>query len=145
MNCPRCKKELKRSKLKGIEVDRCPACEGTWLDIQELDQLEDVVLDVDELKGTMIFDSEKDDINCPVCNLPMKKFKYRLYDLILDFCEKQHGYWLDKGEEKRVLELMRQEIKDINNTAKAEEKWAQVVRKVKSPSFWSKLEFLMKR
>ena len=40
MKCPRCSSELKLVRYKDIEVDRCPTCEGLWLDHAELDQLE---------------------------------------------------------------------------------------------------------
>ena len=54
MNCPRCKAELKTEQYEGIEIDRCPDCAGMWLDYPELDQLEDIVLEQDEVKGTLI-------------------------------------------------------------------------------------------
>lgn len=144
MNCPRCKAKLKREQYEGIEVDRCPDCGGMWLDYLELDQLEDIVLDEDEVKGTMIFSSRTSEISCPKCGGPMKAFNYRLYDLELDFCEKLHGFWLDRGEEKRVLELMERRIKDLKRSARAEAEWADFLRKAKSKSFVERLKGLFR-
>jgi ribosomal protein L37AE/L43A len=55
MDCPRCKTALRIEDYRGIEVDRCPQCQGMWLDYGELDQLEDKVLDKDDLKGTLVY------------------------------------------------------------------------------------------
>ena len=144
MDCPRCNVELRTEQYKGIEVDRCPNCGGMWLDYPELDQLEDIVLDEDEVKGTMIFSSRTSDISCPKCQGSMKAFKYRLYDLELDFCEEGHGFWLDAGEEKQVLELMRKRIKDVKRKADAEVEWGNFLRKAKSKSFFDKVKELFR-
>lgn len=39
MNCPRCGVDLKKEPYEGVEVDRCPACWGTWLDKGEFARL----------------------------------------------------------------------------------------------------------
>jgi Zn-finger nucleic acid-binding protein len=35
--CPRCKKSLTAERVEGIEIDRCPRCDGIWLDAGEYD------------------------------------------------------------------------------------------------------------
>ncbi len=48
MKCPKCGMELIKVDYRGIEVDKCSACEGVWLDAGELDavaKLEKSVLD----------------------------------------------------------------------------------------------------
>lgn len=144
MRCPRCGTELRTEEHKGIEVDRCPDCRGLWLDYTELDQLEDVVLDKDEVKGTLAYSPRPSDISCPRCEGPMKAFNYRAWDLELDLCEKQHGFWLDQGEEARVLELMETRTKRLDRKASAEAEWANFLRRVKSKSFLDKLKGLFK-
>ena len=145
MNCPRCNSELKVENYKGIEVDRCPQCQGIWLDYGELDQLEDTVLDKDEIKGMMMYSPLKGELPCPKCGVAMQCFNYRAWNLELDFCEQGHGTWLDAGEEKRVLELMEQRIKDLDRKAKAEAEWGDFLRKVGSPSFFDKVKGLFRR
>ena len=120
MKCPRCKAELVVEDYQGIEVDRCPNNEGMWLDHGELDQLEDTVFDEDKLKGSLMLRSFEGKLECPKCDKSMQRFYYRAYNLELDFCEDGHGWWLDTGEERRVLELMEQRIKDLDRKAKAE-------------------------
>ena len=144
MNCPSCHGILVARNYKGIRVDGCPACKGMWLDVAELDQLEDKVLDEDDMKGTLIFSLSDSNRMCPKCGNQLRKFKYRLYDLELEMCEQQHGYWLDAGEEKRVLELMKSEIKAIKDKDKAEAQWTQLLGTLRHPSFVNKLVYLLR-
>jgi len=145
MNCPRCNSELKVEDYEGIEVDRCLGCQGMWLDYGELEQLEEVVLDEDEITGTIVFSRFKGELLCPKCGKAMQRFNYRAYDVELDFCEQGHGTWLDAGEEKRVLELMERRIKNIERKAKAEAEWGDFIKKLGSPSFFGKLKGLFRR
>ena len=39
MRCPKCGMELKEIPVRGVEVDRCFNCNGTWLDAGELEKL----------------------------------------------------------------------------------------------------------
>ena len=145
MNCPRDNAELKVEKHKGIEVDRCPVCSGMWLDYGELDELEDTAFDKDEMKGSLMFRSFDGELACPKCQGRMQRFNYRAYDLELDFCEHEHGVWLDAGEEKRVVEIMTQRIKDLNRKSKAEGEWDSFLAKLGSPSFISKAKRLFRK
>ena len=144
MRCPRCEGELQQDKLQGIQVDRCTSCEGLWLDYAELDQLEDTVLDDDHAKGSLMFRSSPGKLRCPRCQQPMRAFNYRAYELELDFCESEHGWWLDRDEEKRVLELMEQRIKNLARKGTAEQEWARFLRNAKSKSFLEKFKGLFR-
>ncbi len=144
MNCPRCSARLELETYKGIEVDKCPKCEGMWLDHSELDELEDAVMDEDQIKGTMMFRSQGSDLLCPNCQSHMQWFRYRHYDLEMDFCEAEHGFWLDKGEEKRVLEIMDRRIKDLQRSTSAEVEWGKFLKRVNSKSFMDKLKDLFR-
>jgi Zn-finger nucleic acid-binding protein len=138
MKCPNCSSTLTTATLKGIEVDRCPNCQGTWLDFQELDALEDTVFNKDEQKGSVILRTDPGTMRCPKCDKQMKKFRYRLYDLELDFCE-DHGFWLDKGEETRVVSIMKEEVKKTAREFDLEDQWSKTLRMLKSKSFKAKL------
>jgi len=144
VNCPKCNNPLKGKSYKGIEVDACEKCEGMWLSFEELDQLEDTVFSQDEFKGTTIFSTFPSKLACTVCGKPMKSFKYRYYDLELDFCDNQHGFWLDKGEEKRVLELMQREQESLGRKFDLEETWTKTLRNLKSKDFFSRLRDLFR-
>ena len=142
MQCPKCRNALERTSYRGIEVDRCTSCSGMWLDLQELDQLEDKAFDEDDLKGTAVFSSSPTELLCPHCGSHLRKFKYHLYDLELEFCENKHGYWLDSDEENRVLELMKDRKKDMRRKYSAEADWERTLERLRSPSFFDKLKDL---
>ena len=145
MDCPRCKVTLSVEKHKGIQVDRCPGCEGMWLDYDELDQLEDTVMENDQQKGTMMFKSFGSELSCPRCKAPMKWFRYRQYDLEMDFCEAEHGFWLDKGEEKRVREIMEQRTRNLRRSASAEVEWDRFLSSFGSKSFMDNIKRMFRR
>ena len=60
------------------------------------------------------------------------------------FCPNQHGYWLDKDEDTRVLELMRTEEQHLQNKLVAEDKWSTMLRHMRSGSFLGKLRDLFR-
>lgn len=142
MKCPKCNVKLETSKYRRIEVDKCPNCEGIWLDIDELDQIEDKAFDLDELKGNVIFSSSPTNLQCPKCSSELRRFQYRLHDLHLEVCENQHGYWLDKDEERQIIKLMKERKKDMRRKYKAEQEWDDFLEDIKSPSFFQKLKTL---
>ena len=144
MDCPRCGSALKAEKYKGMDVDRCVSCEGMWLDYPELDQLEDTALDEDELKGSMITRATESELTCPRCHRGMQQFRYRYNELWLDVCEAEHGFWLDKGEEKRVTEIMEQRIKDMKRSTGAEQDWARLLGRVRRRSLIKRIKDFMK-
>jgi Zn-finger nucleic acid-binding protein len=125
-----------QTKRDDIEVEYCPSCRGMWLSRQELEELEDEVFDLgDDEKGTLIFSATTTNRKCPQCSKPMKRFKYRLYDLEVDFCEDGHGFWLDADEDKRILELMKQEEADLERKVFAEDRFAVGLQYMRSGSF----------
>ena len=134
MNCPKCETELVQKYYKGmIEVDSCPNCRGMWLDVNELDRLEDVIFDDDARKGSLIHSQTRSDFRCPHCAGTMFEFQYRLYDLKLEYChEKGHGFWLDAEEDERVMGIMRQRSADIQRKDDAEMEWKQVLKNMHS-------------
>ena len=144
MRCPRCEGELRQEDLKEIKVDRCSSCKGLWLDYGELDQLEDTVLDDDHAKGSLMFRFSPGELQCPRCQKPMRAFNYRAYNLELDFCENEHGWWLDSGEEKRVLELMGKRINDLSRSVSAQQEWGRFLKNAKSKSFLDKFKGLFR-
>lgn len=139
MKCVKCSSMLTHDKLHGIDVDTCPDGHGTWHDAHELDQLEDTAYDEDDLKGSMIFRQVEAEEVCPHCQGNLQRFQYRLSELYLDYCPDGHGYWLDAGEEKRIVELMNIREADIKRKASAEADWANMLQKLRRPSFLDKL------
>jgi len=139
MNCPNCNHKLALQEYQSMTVDKCSNCGGTWLDFKELDQLEDTVLNDDELKGTLVWDKKPSNRKCPKCNKKMTGFNYRLNDLYLEYCDEMHGYWLDKDEEERVIEEMKESNQRLEKKYNIEEKWTNHLKRLQSPSFFNKL------
>jgi Zn-finger nucleic acid-binding protein len=145
LKCPKCNSDLIPTIRHKIEVNYCQSCKGMWLESQELEQLEDEVFDFGEhAKGTLIFNSTPTATKCPECNALLKRFKYRLYDLEMDFCENQHGYWLTDDEDTRVLEVMKKEEADLERKLLAEDKWAAILKHMRSGSFLNKIRDLFR-
>ncbi len=141
MKCPKCGAELVTKPYRGImEVDECPNDHGMWLDLDELDKLEDVVFEDDAWKGSLVDNDRLSDYKCPHCGRPLHQFQYRFYDLTLEYCvEGRHGFWLDAGEDERVIELMRQRQKDLKKKFSAEAEWGKAVRRFRSKSLFDDL------
>ncbi|HEX4097939.1 MAG TPA: zf-TFIIB domain-containing protein [Caulobacteraceae bacterium] len=142
MKCPNCSAELALAKRDGVEMEVCPACNGMWLSQQELTELEDEAYDLGK-KGTLVFDPEPSSRRCPACDQGLKRFHYRDYDLELEFCETGHGFFLDAGEDKRVLELMRKEEANLKRAFGAEDHWSAHMRHWRSGSFMDRLKNLL--
>jgi Zn-finger nucleic acid-binding protein len=126
MKCPRCHADLvPEQEYHGIVVDRCPSCDGRWLDLDELDQLEATVPSTpEERRATIRYEERRSDLHCPVCGKEMTAFDYRAYNLELDTCD-DHGFWLDAGEEARVREIIAERVHDLARAASAEESWGR--------------------
>ena len=145
MKCPNCDAELMQKTRDGVEMEVCPSCNGMWLTPQELVQLEDEVFDFgDDEKGSLMLGSSTTPRKCPECAKPLKSFQYRLYDLEMDFCEDQHGFWLEADEDKRVLELMKEEEKNLGRKVLAEDRFAAHLRYLRSGSFMDRMRDLAK-
>ncbi|MQF68779.1 hypothetical protein FIM12_00375 [SAR202 cluster bacterium AD-804-J14_MRT_500m] len=146
MNCPRCKDtRLELTDLRGIEVDRCVVCRGIWLDHHELDELEDKAMDQGRSKGTLTYFKRDSDIGCPKCGMGMITFNYRAHDLPIDLCEQGHGYWLDPGEDEKVLGVLRERVKDLNRSSSAEASWLRAKTVRQSKSMFSKIKDYFRR
>ncbi len=132
MNCPKCSSPLVKKFYKGmLEVDACPNCRGMWLDFNELDQLEDVAFDDDSRKGSLVHHETQTSFPCPMCGEQLQEFQYRLYSLKLDFCAShEHGFWLDAGEDERVLEIMRERAGNVARQMEAENEWRSLLRQM---------------
>lgn len=123
LQCPRDQTALIEEQVHGIEVDHCPTCNGRWLDHQQLDELEATRAEEHERAGTIQYAQRDSELHCPVCDRQMTAFNYRAYDLELDTCEQEHGFWLDAGEEGRVHDLVDERVRGLKRAASAEAAW----------------------
>lgn len=145
MKCPKCNADLTPAVRHKVNVNLCPSCNGMWLNAQELDELENEAFDLGEdQKGTLIYSPTPTSAKCPQCSANLQRFNYHAYALELEFCPNQHGYWLDAGEDNRVLELMKKEEHDFNRSVRADMQWAKLLQHMRSGSFLNKLKNLFR-
>jgi Zn-finger nucleic acid-binding protein len=146
LKCPKGHGDLKPATRHRLPVSVCPTCGGMWFEYPELDQLENEVFDFGEhAKGTLVVDSTPTTDECPECDTLMDRFRYRFYDLQMEVCRNAHGYWLERGEDDRVLELMKTEERDLKRKLSAEDKWAGMLSHMRSRSFFDRLRDLFRR
>lgn len=139
MKCPNCQQNLELQNYKGIEVNQCSNCSGMWFDYKEVDQLEDTSFDQDDLKNTLVTKVKPSDKECPVCSKKMNKFNYRWEELELETCPDKHGFWLDKGEEEKVPQLIEEYEENLEEKNKTEMEWTNHLKRLQSPSLFNKL------
>ena len=133
MKCPKCESTLEKYIYQGIETDKCPNCQGMWLDFKNLTIWKIRIYD-GRFKGSLIHRPESTKLKCPHCEKTLTVFQYRLNSLQLEYCEDLHGFWLDSGEAERIMGLMDQREKDMNRKAEAETEWAQMLQKLRKKS-----------
>jgi Zn-finger nucleic acid-binding protein len=132
LKCPRDGTTLDMGKEHDIEVDRCPTCKGAWYDDEELELLEATIANDDERRGMIDYAKRDSELTCPVCATPMRAFNYRAYNLELDACTQEHGFWLDEGEANRVREVMAERVSGLQRAGSAQATWDRAKRGEKS-------------
>lgn len=103
MRCPRCSDQmLATHSYDGIEIERCPACHGVWLDASELEKLlaaapRELLSDDGRFAPT---DQPGPKLPCPSClGGQLIKLNSRARPgTIVDSCTVCYGTWLDAGE-----------------------------------------------
>ena len=119
MNCPRCSHATALTALKDSFVEVCSHCGGMFLDHGELNRIA-VPTEGDLEYSTVHMESfEHDDMfaptNCPRCpGVKMKKVEFNIYTgIILDYCGRCQGFWLDPHE----LERINKEVRKLDEEA----------------------------
>lgn len=110
-SCPSCGSALQPVHHEGVELDRCPAGHGIWLDAGELRA---VVMSEREDRSepeeraamaraardggrALVAELERAPRACPVCAGAMQVIEYAASGIAIDDCA-SHGVWLDDGE-----------------------------------------------
>ena len=124
-DCPACGAKLNLCSILSIKFEGCPKCRGLWLDRDELRKLKDKV-GIGELRW---LNSEVEHIE-QTAAIPSKRVCPRKDEgnlltvvfgkssVMLDWCPKCHGMWLDRGEYDKIIDYLRDEagtatIKDV--------------------------------
>ncbi|MYH41650.1 MAG: hypothetical protein F4150_07845 [Chloroflexi bacterium] len=137
LRCPRDDSALVAKQIHGIEVDHCTTCNGRWLDHHELDELEATrVEDAGLRRATIRYADRDSELLCPICRRQMSAFNYRGYDLELDVCEEEHGFWLDAGEDGRVRDIIDERVRGLRRAVSAEQAWKDFLDGVGGGGVW---------
>jgi len=107
VKCPKCDPAaaLESVVVHDVEVDRCSSCQGIWFDRSELGRL----IELEEKELAPLLEGKPDaGANqrhgpCPRDeNELIRVAAARSRDVIVDFCWKCQGVWLDAGELERL-------------------------------------------
>lgn len=107
MNCPKCASQpLKPERGPGgVEVDRCDACKGLWLDKGELAKYHERGGDLSAAIEKGFEFSVPTSRACPKCSRKMKQARLGPGRVLVDRCASCGGLWLDDSELQAVLAL----------------------------------------
>jgi uncharacterized protein len=119
VKCPRDQQETETRVVEDAEVELCPQCGGMYLDRGELNKvagetagdLEFSTIDQDAFQH----DDDSGPIHCPKDpDVLMKKVEFVTgTNIILDFCERCLGFWIDGRELVRI----NNEVERLNDAA----------------------------
>lgn len=99
MKCPKCSAAMERVTVDGIEVDRCIACHGIWLDLGEVEKLRAKAGQVDTGESSAGKTAKAGVVNCPRCNTRMIEMVVLNHPHIrYESCKICYGVYFDAGE-----------------------------------------------
>jgi Zn-finger nucleic acid-binding protein len=102
LTCVKCTSVLDKARVGDVEVDLCPSCGGLWLDHGEIERLgrgkpDELSKLRTALTGSARPDAASETTNtCPAC--PGALNEVVLGPVHVEYCNKCHGIFLDKGE-----------------------------------------------
>lgn len=111
MDCIRCGTRMRKAEKDGVLIDRCPRCNGLWLDAGELEKLEqgkeaDRAQLVHQARNELLQESHRLVSiagMCPKCQVK-KLNEIQKRGVKLDYCSNCKGLFFDETELERVLE-----------------------------------------
>lgn len=125
MQCPRDQTPLRQFVRRGTTFEVCEACNGRWLDEEELERLvlgatkvrtsQDTLarsLKTMEREALFFESGSETEIDCPRCRTRMKKVKFVSggSEVTADRCEKCRGLWFDSGEPGALFVLLERRL-----------------------------------
>jgi Zn-finger nucleic acid-binding protein len=124
-DCPACAAKLDLYSILAMQFKACPKCRGIWLAKDELRKLKNKVgigelhwlnTEVDNIEKTTAIPSKR---VCPKKDSgTLLSVVFGKSSVVLDWCPKCHGIWLDRDEYDKIIDYLRAEagratIKDV--------------------------------
>jgi len=116
MKCPCCDIDLESKLIGEVKVDECPKCKGIWFEDDELRKAKDVAdkdmnwMDFEIWKHKDKFKASPRNLACPQCNQTFVTIDYANTGVEIDYCPNCKGTWLDKGEFKKIIDALTEEL-----------------------------------
>ena len=116
MKGPCCNTDLKHKMIKDVEVDECNKCKGIWFEDDELRKAKDSTnsdlnwMDFEIWKHKDKSQARARNLACPQCNQTLVAVDYADTGVEIDYCPECKGTWLDKGEFKKVIDALTNEL-----------------------------------
>lgn len=104
MECPRCSQGLVQGSYEGVEVHKCPQCDGVLASQRRLIPLmtqltKSLAQHVDLDQPIPSVPDVPGNVHCPVCRQQMENFGYMgTNTIMLDRCAKDWVVWIDPAE-----------------------------------------------
>lgn len=100
--CPECGEHFVLIDANGVVIDACISCGSFWFDKGELRALTHRAADIQTQEGAL----RPSRFKCPECGMGMQQHRFLLrHDLLVDRCPNDHGFYLERNELVRSLEI----------------------------------------
>ena len=118
MTCPRCGGRTRKRRIKSVQVDRCPACGGTWFAAGKLQLLKNreragdyCWIDIDLWRDRRQFRAGRQQrLVCPRDGRPMITVRYGTSRVRVDICSACRGIWLDRAEYDKIVAYLEKRV-----------------------------------
>ncbi len=129
MICPRCGTGLTSDTHRSVALEVCRGCGGMFLDHGELNRVAEPT--AGDLEFSTVHEetfSHEDAFGptpCPRCaDEQMKKVEFNVYSgIVLDYCERCSGFWLDGKELDRINEAVHKLDETVHQPAHSFAQW----------------------
>jgi len=118
--CVKCNSILDKAEFAGLEVDLCPKCGGLWLDRGEINRAAKLPpAELDRLRTLLTGSAGPPPIPtenkapCPSCDGRLAEVM--LGAVRVDYCDKCHGIFLDRGELEDAVAAARVSSRDTSS------------------------------
>ncbi|HVC00102.1 MAG TPA: zf-TFIIB domain-containing protein [Candidatus Dormibacteraeota bacterium] len=115
--CPSCGNALALYELHSMKFEGCPKCKGIWLAKDELRTLKNTVVgaslrwlndEIDTIEKASVISTQRLCVRCKTVNMVAVIFGKT--KILIDWCPKCHGQWLDHGEFQAIVGYLKEEM-----------------------------------